>query len=369
MNRLIIVGVDPGTTLGYAILDINGNILNVGSSRVLDLNSLISLVILYGRVVVVGADKNKVSHLVLDFASKFNAKVIKPKIDMSIDKKRELTAGFKLENDHERDALAGALFAYKKTRNLFVKVDRRLEKKDKDYLADDVKEQILKKNLSVADSLELLEGKEDRIIKKKRNKTRSGIIVKKNEFALLKEKYDQLVKEVFVLRKERRNLLNKQSNEIDVKLDRLLRFKDERINYLDNAVKNYENEIKYLQDKSEKLKFYFSKGIYIFIDKLPNLNFETVKNEKLGKIIFVEHVGTISEKMLYYLNKTRIIIFRNGNPKGDFIFINCKDIDFIEEDNYVLVRKEDLDRAVNNVDILHKVIREYKEERKTSIER
>ena len=39
---LLIVGIDPGITAGYAVLDINGKIIKVRSSKQLDLNSLIS---------------------------------------------------------------------------------------------------------------------------------------------------------------------------------------------------------------------------------------------------------------------------------------------------------------------------------------
>lgn len=37
MSELLIVGIDPGTTVGYAILDIEGNLLILNSSKHLNL--------------------------------------------------------------------------------------------------------------------------------------------------------------------------------------------------------------------------------------------------------------------------------------------------------------------------------------------
>jgi len=56
---LLILGIDPGTTLGYAALDINGNIIEISSSKLLNLNSLISKINNLGTSIIVGCDKKK----------------------------------------------------------------------------------------------------------------------------------------------------------------------------------------------------------------------------------------------------------------------------------------------------------------------
>ena len=45
MKPLLIVGIDPGVTVGYALLDINGNVIKLYSSKELDLDKLISKII------------------------------------------------------------------------------------------------------------------------------------------------------------------------------------------------------------------------------------------------------------------------------------------------------------------------------------
>ena len=92
MNNLIIVGIDPGTTIGYAILDMsetrsvsehaqehlvldmNKNLITTGSSKQLDLNSLLSTITLYGKVIAIGTDKKKTPSLIEKFAAKTGAK-------------------------------------------------------------------------------------------------------------------------------------------------------------------------------------------------------------------------------------------------------------------------------------------------------
>jgi len=58
-KQLLIAGIDPGTTVGYAFLDINGKPIKTGSSRELTFDTLIAKTTKLGRVVVVGTDKAK----------------------------------------------------------------------------------------------------------------------------------------------------------------------------------------------------------------------------------------------------------------------------------------------------------------------
>ena len=68
-KKLLIVGIDPGTTIGYAVLDIEGNLIHLNSSKQLDLSLLISETINFGKAVLVGTDKAKVPGLVEAFAN------------------------------------------------------------------------------------------------------------------------------------------------------------------------------------------------------------------------------------------------------------------------------------------------------------
>jgi len=42
MKELLIIGIDPGTTTGYALLNLKGNIIEIDSSKEYDLATLIT---------------------------------------------------------------------------------------------------------------------------------------------------------------------------------------------------------------------------------------------------------------------------------------------------------------------------------------
>src|SRR3989344_1898034 len=109
-RKLLIVGLDPGITTAYAVLDIDGNPLSFSSSKELSLNPLISEITEYGRVIITGTDKQKIPSLIQEFAAKTGSRVLNPKEDLKVQDKKNMTSGFSLKNDHERDALASALF-------------------------------------------------------------------------------------------------------------------------------------------------------------------------------------------------------------------------------------------------------------------
>ena len=145
MKRLIIAGIDPGTTLGYAVLDINKNLIKVTSSKQLDLNRLIYNITSYGKVIAVGTDKKKVPSFVEKFAAKTGAKIVSPREDLKVIDKKDFTENYNLKNNHERDALASALFAWKELRILLKKIDNYLKNHKKERHSDKVKELVLSK--------------------------------------------------------------------------------------------------------------------------------------------------------------------------------------------------------------------------------
>ena len=130
-RKLLIVGIDPGITTAYAVLDIDLNLIGVRSSKQLDLNQLISNISGLGKVILVGTDKAKIPHLVEDFAAKFGANIANPKEDLGVEEKKSIAANFIVENGHQADALASALFAYKSIKSLLDKIDSFVEENKK----------------------------------------------------------------------------------------------------------------------------------------------------------------------------------------------------------------------------------------------
>ncbi|MBI2107687.1 DUF460 domain-containing protein, partial [Candidatus Woesearchaeota archaeon] len=143
-RKRLIVGIDPGTTTGYAILDTSGNLLHADSSKNLGLSELISVAIRFGKVIVVGTDKRKTPDLVYKFAAKLGARIIHPKEDMGLWEKKDMTRGFAARNEHENDALASAFLAYREIRRIASKIDG-IEIADREL----VKELVIKSGVSI----------------------------------------------------------------------------------------------------------------------------------------------------------------------------------------------------------------------------
>ncbi len=54
---LLIAGIDPGTTTAFAAVDLNGRLIKADSSKNFDLNKIISNIVLIGRPIAVGRQK------------------------------------------------------------------------------------------------------------------------------------------------------------------------------------------------------------------------------------------------------------------------------------------------------------------------
>ena len=127
----IIVGIDPGTTTAYAIIDLKGNIIKLNSSKELDLNRLVYETFSFGKPVLVGTDKSKIPHLVELYSAKTGARAINPREDLKVDDKKEATKTRSFEDNHQMDALASALFVLRSVKPLIEKVDKILEENKK----------------------------------------------------------------------------------------------------------------------------------------------------------------------------------------------------------------------------------------------
>ena len=108
----VLVGIDPGTTTAVALVDFDGRVLDVLSTRTADTADVVEWIIEHGRPVLVAADVTPMPETVDSFRRTFDAAGWEPDTDLPVDEKQHRTREAGYENDHERDAMAAALFAY-----------------------------------------------------------------------------------------------------------------------------------------------------------------------------------------------------------------------------------------------------------------
>ena len=140
--------------------------LSLKSSKKLDLNSSISEVSNIRKVIAVGTDINPAPRFVEKFASNLNAKIIKPEKTLQQKDKWRIAKEYlkdkkyekvRIENKHQRDALTGAILAYKNYKTLFNKIDNNLMKNNKQHLSEDIKNLIIKKDYTIKKAIILAE--------------------------------------------------------------------------------------------------------------------------------------------------------------------------------------------------------------------
>ncbi len=108
----VIVGIDPGTTTAAAVVGLDGTVHALYSSRTADTADVTEWIIEQGRPIIVAADVEPMPETVEKFRRSFDAAGWKPTTDLPVDEKLHRTREAGYDNDHERDALAAALYAY-----------------------------------------------------------------------------------------------------------------------------------------------------------------------------------------------------------------------------------------------------------------
>jgi hypothetical protein len=110
---LLIAGVDFGTNSSLALLNLEGDLIYLGSGKDFE-KELIMKCVEKGKVIAVTTDK-KESKKARKLATLLDAKLLLPKKDLSKFKKWRLLKNFRNRklNSHEKSSLASALFVYK----------------------------------------------------------------------------------------------------------------------------------------------------------------------------------------------------------------------------------------------------------------
>ncbi|MEK6903386.1 MAG: DUF460 domain-containing protein [Nanoarchaeota archaeon] len=373
-QELLIVGIDPGITTAYAVLNLDGQILRLKSAKDLHLSKLLEEITVVGKVIIVGTDVHYNPGLIEKFAARVGAKILSPHDDMKVGLKERMTAFYKPRDDHQRDALAAALQALKQVQPLFEKVNVTLREQGKEHLADQVKEIIIRDNHNIAQAIAILEEKPSvEKIKEKRKKT--GTI----KYSRLTEENIRLRKHIIILEKKLHHLhkryeslLRNMKDTIQEKTGDTLQWKDKKIQFLQRELVASKENMHSLQNDMHELEHALleTKG-KIVARKLQTLDFNEVYNNLLGcDVLLVEDVNTFSEKSLAYLkDKVGVILYKTQPVQRlfstGFSFINAKKLSLIEAGNVALAREDEIDEQRKKKDLLAAIVQEYREERES----
>lgn len=200
----LIVGIDPGTTLSYCAMDLNGRVVLLKSSKIVRFNEMLFELAEEGHVLAVGSDKSKNPDLIRRLAAKTGAKVITPKEDMKVEEKRKMTQGFAANNQHETDALCACLYAYNELLPLIRKVQEKTGDNPRKKLIERL---VIRDGISISDALiEIEEKQPEKTIGKIEYPFEKKILSLRQEIHSLEENRRELVRENQKLRSEMKEI-------------------------------------------------------------------------------------------------------------------------------------------------------------------
>ena len=361
MKKPIIVGFDPGTTAALAILDTKGEILLLKSKRGFKKGEIIDAITRIGKPLIVAGDRYPLPKSVEKLASSLGCRYYHPRKSLSNADKVKLVEDFKerIEDDHERDALASALEAFKAHSSVFERTENILSSLGLSDLYDRIVELVITgkvENITEAINRTLDKMREKRKVPKIKEK----VVVKpvSKSVAELQRKIKGLEKDVQILKKYNESLKEK------------LRDSQERVKYYKKKIKQkldidsigtikknmdrLRNELEGSKSLIERLKLFREYELtgFIPIIELDEITLEKVKDldKKIGLEDRVVLVNNPNNAQILNDYKIKALIAKKEPSER-----------ILEKVNFPIIVKEDI--SIENLKNILVVKRELFEEK------
>jgi predicted RNase H-like nuclease (RuvC/YqgF family) len=124
----------------------------VGSKREMSKEELVDVIRRRGKPSLLACDVNPAPDLLLKLASYFNTRIFIPERDMGDREKSELVRGMEFSNEHEMDAAAAAMKAFRFYENKLRQIDKTLRERGLSEKAGEIKHLVLN-NTSLSNAL------------------------------------------------------------------------------------------------------------------------------------------------------------------------------------------------------------------------
>lgn len=400
-NGYIIVGIDPGTTTAVAILDIKGGLVNLFSSRVVSISDVIEHITEYGRPLIIASDVTPAPNTVEKIKRAFNAVLFSPNESLPTSDKINLAKQFKYCNEHERDALAAALWAFRDCKNKFTHIEK---KTPVGIDIDEMKALVIRgysidaaiSQLSKPDKVEKLQKKEVKITDNQVSELHENIHRQEKQISRLREYVEELQSKI-TQKDDRIDELVSLVDGIKIKDQRALRKtreigrRDKDISRLKKELRKREEYIDLLSTQIDKLKQFHT--LDFLREKIPLkvissftrdsiLETEAKYGLKKGDIVFIEDAsgGSHITADLLISKGIRAVVIQNEMSyaaKKKFLDIgtpalSTKEVNIHRIADFAVVDPDILDRAIQKwqentrkmrFNKMESLIREYKKKK------
>jgi len=166
ITKLLIAGVDPGTNKAYALMDLSGKLVSSKAFKNESSSVILRAIQHKGNVIAISSDVTPVPAAVKRLAAQLGCDTLEPRINHTyldkihvVDKwLKEQDKYIPLENRHEKDALAAALYGYKRLKPLIKRIEDHLKATDKTHMLQDIQEKVFVGKRSITNALKDLLG-------------------------------------------------------------------------------------------------------------------------------------------------------------------------------------------------------------------
>lgn len=251
-QKWIIVGFDPGLTVGIAILDLSGNVISTKSFKEISRSEIIKHIISYGKTVLVATDVYPPPKMVKKLASTLNSKISSPSKTFTVSSKtevvdsylNEISSSISSDNAHERDALAAAIKTYKHYQKKLNQIEKRAGKLGLSHAEIDEVKSIVIKGCPISKAI-------DHVLKiPEGTDLETQIVEIENDMDSIDQ---EKLKKIEEAARKLKLKIKSQQNQI-----KHLERKNKR---LKKDINKYKNKNSALESKIEKLHYDYSKDI------------------------------------------------------------------------------------------------------------
>ena len=334
-SRPLIVGIDPGMSIGLAIIDLNGELLALKTMRRASRSEIIEEILNHGYPIIIATDVNPPPKSVIRIANMFDAKLLVSKYDMKAEEKKRIVAeyeerkGIRVESSHERDSLAAALKVYYRTKNLIARVRAKAEEAGLGKDADLILSRVLKGTpISVAIeevSSKSEYGRESKYLELRKELTRADNYVRKlilrmeelkEEVRRYREALRKKDEELAELRRRLEYL--EDTRNLEIEIDRRVSLRDSRIRELERELERerWQNDLLRSQIRSLTEARGDVPGIRLKV--LPSLSRERIEStleERRAEAILVLDASGAGSGIVRKLKDAGVkIVLYKGSP-------------------------------------------------------
>ncbi|MFH1722106.1 MAG: DUF460 domain-containing protein [Candidatus Altiarchaeota archaeon] len=356
MPPYLIVGIDPGTTIGLASIDLSGSIIELFSGRHVGVEKTIEHLISVGHVSLVATDVSPVPDFVSKIASSLGAPVFPPKEPLPVSQKNEMTKEFNPGDVHQRDALAAALNAFQHYKNKFQKIESK-------GLGDDVKDLVLQ-GISIEAAAEFLSEEEPKPQpKKKKSHPQKKELSQEEQMLRNLRRQVELLKEKITQNEEKIKALNDQTTQAK-RIYRLELHKDKEIGQREHVIRNLDSSLAKMKKKAGQIEEY-----RILWEKIGQKEIQPVGifPKEYGGLTFLRR--KIKKKDWNQLEKAEVVfigdlkdrefLIKKGIRTADAAILrSLNDCYYVKEKDLTPIKKKGLQRDLEEIVIDYRLERE-----------